>query len=578
MRPTISQLRAWSPQSFADTGSAAAAVAESLDTGIGTAVRAFDFASSWSGVAHDAAHRVIWAEHDHAGEVRNVLHMVADEATDAGADLCHARDFVLGVVRGAEGLGFTVFDDGTVTHPDTELAGQAALLADSVSDGLDTVDFLDERYGERLEGLAADLTSMITGQPDVRLPGGTASDADSVVRMLETLTPTRVRDVVEQMSSDDVRRLIQANPHVVGNLPGVPFAIRAQANEINIRNALAAENRAGRGQGRRARTLRGLLEPVRQPNVDAARRGDDGLVERTFITFVNTPRGRMVEMIGSLGPGTANTAVCVPGTGTSLDTAVGRNRTAATELATRTGGPVFLYLDGDLPPDLRAAASTGFAAAMAHRLALFGHELDAEIEQHAPDATTTYIGHSYGGSVVGSAEQLGLAPDRVIYASSAGTGIYDTPHPAGVDRFSLTFPGDPIHYVQSLPGNPHGHDPDTAPGVIRLDTGTVDVHERPVDADGRTVDGSERTVDGGLVTHGAYWNDPESTAFQNMVKVIVGAEPDLYVPRKPDVAELPPPPLGAPAPLWWLYLFNDHADGDIDLPGPIPDIPLRLPW
>ncbi|MCG7633967.1 hypothetical protein MHN80_16785 [Gordonia McavH-238-E] len=570
MRPTVSQLRAWNPQSFTDAGSAAVAVAESLDTGVDTAVRAFDSASSWSGVTHDAANRAIWAEHDHAGEIRNVLHMVADEATDAGADLCHARDFALGVVRGAEGLGFTVFDDGTVTHPDTDRAGQAALLADSVSDALDTVDTLDERYGERLEDLTADLASMITGQPDVRVPGGTAMDADAVVRMLEALTPTQVRDIVGQMDPDEVRRLMQSNPHVVGNLPGVPFAIRAQANEINIRNALVDEIQAGRAEGLRARTLRGLLEPTPEPTTAGTPRGDDGLVERTFLTFVNTPRGRLVEMIGALRPGTTNTAIYVPGTGTNLDTAVGRNRTAATELATRTGGPVFLYLDGDLPPDLRAAASPSFAAAMAHRLELFGSELDVEIARHAPAATTTYIGHSYGGSIVGSAEQLGLAPDRVIYASSAGTGIYDTPHPQGVDRYSLTFPGDPIHYVQSLPGNPHGHDPDTAPGVKRLDTGTVD-------ADGRTVNENRRTVDGGLVTHGAYWNDPESTAFQNMVKVIVGAEPDLYVPRKPDVAELPPP-VGAPAPLWWLYLFNDRADGDIDLPGPFPDIPLRLPW
>ncbi|ANY23156.1 hypothetical protein [Gordonia terrae] len=577
MRPTISQLRAWNPQSFTDAGSAAVAVAESLDTGVDTAVRAVDSVSSWSGVTHDAANLAIWAEHDHVGEIRNVLHMVADEATDAGADLCHARDFALGVVRGAEGLGFTVFDDGTVTHPDTDRAGQAALLADSVSDALDTVDTLDERYGERLEDLTADLASMITGQPDVRLPGGTAMDADAVVRMLEALTPTQVRDIVEQMDPDEVRRLMQADPHVVGNLPGVPFAIRAQANEINIRNALVDEIQAGRAEGLRARTLRGLLEPTPEPTTAGTPRGDDGLVERTFLTFVNTPRGRLVEMIGSLRPGTTNAATYVPGTGTNLDTAVGRNRTAATELATRTGGPVFLYLDGDLPPDLRAAASPSFAAAMAHRLELFGSELDVEIARHAPAATTTYIGHSYGGSIVGSAEQLGLAPDRVIYASSAGTGIYDTPHPQGVDRYSLTFPGDPIHYVQSLPGTPHGHDPDTAPGVIRLDTGTVEVHERTVDADGRTVNENRRTVDGGLVTHGAYWNDPESTAFQNMVKVITGAEPDLYVPRKPDVAELPPP-VGAPAPLWWLYLFNDRADGDIDLPGPFPDIPLRLPW
>ena len=44
-----------------------------------------DSASSWSGVTHDAANRAIWAEHDHAGEIRNVLHMVADEATDVEA-------------------------------------------------------------------------------------------------------------------------------------------------------------------------------------------------------------------------------------------------------------------------------------------------------------------------------------------------------------------------------------------------------------------------------------------------------------------------------------------------------------
>ena len=570
MRPTLSQLRAWDPQSIAAAGSAASTLAERIDTGIGRAVRAFDNASRWSGGTHDAAHQAIWAEHDHAGEVRNVVQMIADEATDAAADLGYARDFALGVVRGAEGLGFTVFDDGEVTHPEHEFDGQAALLAESIAEALDTVDALDERYGARLETFAADLASMTAGQPDVTLPGGAEMDADQAVRMLETLTPTQVRDVIEQMGADDVRRLVQADPHVVGNLPGVPFAIRAQANEINIRNALLDEMAAGRGHGRRARTLRGLLEPSPDPIADETPRGDDGLVERTFITFVNTPRGRMVEMIGSLRPGTPNTATYVPGTGTNLDTVVGHNRTAAAELAARTGGPVFLYLDGDLPPDLRSAASPSFAAAMAHRLELFGRELDAEIAHLAPGATTTYIGHSYGGSVVGSAEQLGLSPDRVIYASSAGTGIYDTPHPDGVDRYSLTFPGDPIHYVQSFPGNPHGHDPDTAPGVIRLDTGTVDLDERTFDAD-------RRRVDGGLVTHGAYWNDPESTAFQNMVKVIVGAEPDLYVPRKPDVAELPPP-VGAPAPLWWLYLFNDRADGDIDLPGPIPDIPLRLPW
>ena len=97
----------------------------------------------------------------------------------------------------------------------------------------------------------------------------------------------------------------------------------------------------------------------------------------------------------------------------------------------------------------------------------FGKTLDAEIDAVAPGAKTTYIGHSYGGSVVGTAEQLGLRADRVIYASSAGTGALDTgwhnPN-KDVERYSLTAPGDPIHYSQQLPSNPHGGDPTPPPG------------------------------------------------------------------------------------------------------------------
>lgn len=563
MRPTISALRTWNPQTFADSGTAAATAADVLDSGINRAVAVFESARSWRGRTHDAAHRKIWQEHDHAGEVRNTLQMIADEASDAGTDLSHARDHVLRIVDAATSSGFDVADDGTVTHPDPRRAPTAAEVADTIDSGLATIDELDERYGSRLDGFAADLASMVDGQPDVIMPGGRTMDADAAVRTLEDLTPAQIRTVLEHMAPDDVRRLLQANPQVMGNLPGVPFDLRFQANEINIRNALVDEIHAGRGEGRRARTLREMLTQSGDPTAPVAHAGDDGLVERRFVTFVNTPQGRVVEMIGSLRSGTRNAATYVPGTGTTIDTAAG-NRRAAAELAAQTDGPVFLYLDGDLPQDLRAATSPAFAAAMAPRLELFGSELDAEIARHAPGATTTYIGHSYGGSVVGTAEQLGLTPDRVLYASSAGTGVLDLPHPGGAERYSLTFPGDPIHYVQSLPGNPHGSDPDSASGVTRLDTGTVEI-------DGRT-------HDSGIKTHGGYWNDPDSTAFRNMVKVITGQPPDLYVPRRPDVPELPPPPLGAPAPLWWLYLFNDRADGDIDVPGPIPDIPLKLPW
>ncbi|MEO9327662.1 hypothetical protein [Gordonia aurantiaca] len=559
MRPTISQLRQWNPESFTESGTCASTAAEALDTGIGRAVSALDSMTSWHGRTHDAARRRLDQEHDHADEVRNVLQMIADEALDAGTGLAYARDRVLRLVEAANGEGFRVAENGTVTHPDPARSSSAAELTYTIAAGLDTIDELDEMHGARLDGYASDLASMIDGAPDVTLPGGSSMDADAAVRMLESLAPDRRRGVVEKMSRRDVRRLIQANPHVMGNLPGIPFEWRVVANEINIRNALADEVQAGRGLGRRAQTLRDMLTPTPDPSNPYPHAGDDGLAERQFISFVNTPRGRAVEMIGRLRPNTRNVAVYVPGTGTDLDSANGDNRRAATELANQTNGPVFLYLDGELPRDLRAATSPGPAIEMGGRLAIFGHELDAELARHAPTAKSTFVGHSYGGSVVGTAEQLGLTPDRVIYASSAGTGALDLPRASGVERYSLTFPGDPIHLVQSLPGNPHGADPDTAPGVTRLDTGAVEI------------DGQPRV--GGYRTHGAYWNDPDSTAFQNMVKVITGAEPDRYVERRPDT---PGPPVPGLLP-WWNRLL-DPLDGDIDVPGPIPDIPLRLPW
>lgn len=163
---------------------------------------------------------------------------------------------------------------------------------------------------------------------------------------------------------------------------------------------------------------------------------------------------------------------------------------------------------------------------MAPGLVDFGRELDRTLATVAPDAQTTDIGHSYGGSVVGTAEQLGLNADRVIYASSAGTGVLDgpwqNPNP-DVQRFSMTAPGDPVHFSQSLGGTQHGGDPDNLPGVRRLDTGLY----RSGDHEGELVWGPRG--------HGDYWNDPKSDAFRNMVEVVTGGNQTPYWRRGPDL-------------------------------------------
>lgn len=88
----------------------------------------------------------------------------------------------------------------------------------------------------------------------------------------------------------------------------------------------------------------------------------------------------------------------------------------------------------------------------------------------------------------------------------------------------MTAPGDPIQISQSLPGNPHGADPDTAPGVTRMDTGYF--------GDGN--DPHQRRLVAGLAGHGKYWDDPNSDAFANIVRVVTGDEPTPYVFRRHD--------------------------------------------
>ena len=165
-----------------------------------------------------------------------------------------------------------------------------------------------------------------------------------------------------------------------------------------------------------------------------------------------------------------------------------------------------------------------------------------------PGADLTVLGHSYGGSIVGSAEAHGLRVNRVVQIASAGGYVEDVHAYAagacGTRRFSMTAPDDPIQLVQGagfsswdevehslrtvagvlpLPLKPlapaitvglaavsldpaqigHGLDPDLLPGVTRLDTGV-----RP---DGHTL----------VRGHGGMF-EPGSTAWRNLLAVMRG--------------------------------------------------------
>ncbi|MFC6013304.1 alpha/beta hydrolase [Nocardia lasii] len=551
MRPTIPQLDTWNLEGLHRAAEAARANADVLSSSVDDCSRAVSAAGSWHGQTREAASRRIDEEVDHGYEVRTVLLRVADDAEDAYQGLKHARTYVLAQRDLALGQGFEVAADGRVTHVDPEKEGAAGVFQLNLLGGLDELERLDTVFGTRLRESVGDLGAMRDGQPDIALADGSLHDPDAVAIRLAAMSPDERATFLAGLSQEAQRQLVIAAPEKLGNLNGVPFVMRIEANEINVRNALTSEKAKADRDESRIRQLEAMLTPIPDPAGPATLAAGSstaqlGMVDRKFVMFSTEGNGRMIEMIGDMKPGVPGVGVYVPGTSTNLNGS-GSNHVAAWNLADQTGGPILLYMEGDFPQSLTSlsdgAPSPRFAADMAPRLVDFGREIDREVAGSVPGTPVSYVGHSYGGSIVGSAEQLGLRADRILHASSAGTGVFDSgwnnPNPE-VRRYSMTAPGDLIGVVQSypeaglripggivLPGNPHGSgvlggDPDEVPGVTRLDTGfygsQIDSHSV-----GEVVFGSDG--------HGKYWDDPQSTAFRNIVGVIAGTDATAYVER-----------------------------------------------
>jgi hypothetical protein len=213
--------------------------------------------------------------------------------------------------------------------------------------------------------------------------------------------------------------------------------------------------------------------------------------------------------------------VLVPGVNTRIEDSAA-NTVTARRFVTATSGDaaVITYLGGPFPQVrdpvdvITEAADARYALDMAPRLVAFSEDVDRVVGDGVP---VTVIGHSYGGSIVGTAETQGLTSDRTLFLAAAGAGVgVDDPgdwhnrNPT-VLRFSMTAPGDFIEAVQGIPGGPHGADPDEMPTVVRLTTGSYD--------DGGRV--------AGWPAHSGMLNRP-SDAWRTILAVITGDAPTLH--------------------------------------------------
>jgi hypothetical protein len=523
-RPTVSDAQAWQPNSLREAAVSWQAAATDVHADVDVAVQGVAATREvWAGSAAEAARAEVLAVGRTSDALARAMVLAAVAARDAADQIGIARAAVLDLVSAAESEeGYAVADDGTVSVHD---APSPLLIALSGGDATVAGELLamraDELTGqlmgalERLGAADADAAADIeeafaTSVPRAAatLPAGTqAAPLVDMVAGWPGMGQDRIAEHIAALTPQQQDRLVADFPRQVGNTDGVPWEMRIAANRTNIAQAVLDEHDPGR-----ATFYRTLLGEVDDPA------GGGGRLDRQIVAF-DPARSSLVELNGELA--TADSvAVLVPGMNTTIEgsaanTATARRFVSATHgdvaVLTYLGGP---FPRGNLVSGVVDAASPRYALDMAPRLVAFSEDVDRTVDAKAADGApvpVTYIGHSYGGSILGTAEAMGLTADQTMYIAAAGAGVgVDGPgdwHNRNPDvvRFSMTAPGDLIQAVQGIPGGPHGADPDEMPGVIHLATGYYD--------DGRVMAGRQ--------AHSDVLNSP-SDSWRNILAVITG--------------------------------------------------------
>jgi Alpha/beta hydrolase len=530
-RPSVAQAEAWRPDSLSRLADgwdeAARRVTAHVDAVMREIRRSQEF---WTGATADAARdnaRDIAAAGDDAAR-RLVVASVA--ARDGAAQIAAAQLALRTRTADARQTGFDVADDGAVSIR----AGPAALLV-ALSGGDPAVarDMLSVRAGELTRQITDALDRLGRADTDAAndieeafapspLPQAAATvpagawpvQASDVVAGWSAMSQDRIGEQIAAMTPAQRQRLTAEFPHQVGNTDGVPWNMRVAANRVNIAQAIV-DGLGDPTSAQRGTVYRSLLSEIDDPTRSGQR------VDRQILAF-DPERASLVELNGDLSTA-KSVAVLVPGLNTTIEGSAANTRTARRFVsATRGDVATITYLGGPFPhgnpvTGLIDAADPRYALNMAPRLVAFSEDVDRTVDATGRLIPVTYVGHSYGGSIVGTAEALGLTADRMLYVAAAGAGVgVDDPSDwhnrnADVLRFSMTPPGDFIEAVQGIPGGPHGADPDEMPGVIRLSTGHYD--------DGRLIAGPR--------AHSDVLNWP-SAAWRAILAVITGDSETLH--------------------------------------------------
>lgn len=524
-RPSVAQAQGWRPDALRKTAddwdSAASDLQARVDAVARRITRSRDF---WSGSAADAARGHGDTIAAGGALAARCLITAAVAARDGAAQVGSARDDVLALVAAARAEGFAVGDDGVVTGGGpapllvTLTGGSPQLTTEVITARIvAALDRLGDADADAAHDIAEALNPVHAPQTPTAPAGALPVPLADVVAGWSAIGQDRIANQITAMTPEQRQRLIDEFPKQVGNTDGVPWGMRVAANRVNVAQAIADERRAN-SQGAQGRIgfYQGLLAEVDDPTRSGRR------VDRQILAF-DPDRASLIELNGNLATA-KSVAVMVPGMNTTIEDSAANTRTARRFVsATRGEVAAITYLGGPFPRGDNVAAGVvdaadpRYALEMAPRLVAFSEDVDRTVDATGRRIPVTYIGHSYGGSIMGTAEVFGLTADRTLYLAAAGAGVgVDDPsdwHNRNPDvlRFSMTAPGDSIAVVQGSPTSPHGADPDSMPGVIHLAAGDYD--------DGRAMAGPRAHTD--IV------NAP-SDSWRNILAVITGDSSTLH--------------------------------------------------
>ena len=304
------------------------------------------------------------------------------------------------------------------------------------------------------------------------------------------------------LSDDDKQWMIEQHPDVIGNLEGVDYTSRNQANRIMLpRLQKQAKEELDAYIAKAGPHMNGpeveefIRLSARVKALDeidkTLKRESDGVPR--YLMQLDPSGPNILAAVSQNNPDDADhIGVIVPGMTTSVAGSIQEydgHAKVMREAAEKAAGPgqkvaMVEFFGYDAPPGVLEASNTDMAQAGAKKLSSFLTGIDAAREHGAGDAHITVAAHSYGSTTAGIAATLvgdGVIDDLVQFGSP-GSGVQDVAE-FHVPQGHMYVSAAPYlqDAVQGLgPDGSFGKNPTKMPGYTRLSGETVRTDWRPL--------------------------------------------------------------------------------------------------